>query len=49
MWHVLVKGEMRTGFWWGHLKERHPVEYLKVDGRVILEWILKEKEWEGVV
>jgi hypothetical protein len=49
MWHKWAKGKMRTGFWWGNLKVRHSVEFLKVDGRVILKWILKETEWEVVV
>ena len=47
--HVWVKGEKITGFWWGNLKVRHSVECLRVDGRVILKWILKEIDWEGGV
>jgi hypothetical protein len=23
MWHVLGRGEMYTGFWWGSLRERY--------------------------
>jgi len=34
------KREMRTGFWWGHLKERGHWEDAVVYGRVILKWAL---------
>jgi hypothetical protein len=47
MWHACVKREIGTGFWWGYLKVRHPVEFLDVDGRLILKLILKGIEWEG--
>ena len=33
--------DVYTGFWWGKLRER---ENLVVDGRVMLQWILKECE-----
>jgi hypothetical protein len=33
------KREMHTGFWWGNLKEREPLEDLGVDSRIILIWI----------
>jgi hypothetical protein len=36
---------MHTEFWWGNLKERHDLEDLGVDGRVILKW-LKGEEWD---
>jgi hypothetical protein len=36
---------MHTGFWCGDLKERDHYEYLSVDGRKILNWILKK--WFG--
>jgi hypothetical protein len=26
-------------FWWGTLREREHVEYLGIDGRIILGWI----------
>jgi hypothetical protein len=42
---------VQTGFWWGHLKERNCVEYLEVDGRIILKWIFKkwdEEAWTGL-
>jgi len=34
--------EMCTGFWWGNLKERDQLEDLTVDGRMMLNWILKK-------
>ena len=35
--------EMHTGFWCGDLKERVHLEYLSVDGRKILNWMLKKR------
>jgi hypothetical protein len=29
-------------FWWGNLRERDQLELLGADGRIILNWILKE-------
>jgi hypothetical protein len=33
---------VRRGYWWGTLTERDYFEEIGVDGRVILEWILKK-------
>ena len=33
--------EVRTGFWWGNLRERDP----GIDGKIILRWIFME--WGG--
>ena len=38
MWHVWMKGEACTRFWWGNQD---------VDGRIILRWIFRK--WEGIV
>jgi hypothetical protein len=39
------KGEVHTGFWWGHLRERGHLEGPSVDGRIILRWIVRK--WDG--
>ena len=38
-------GEVCTGFWWRHLRERDHLEDTGVDGRVILRWIFRK--WDG--
>jgi hypothetical protein len=39
---------VRTGFWWGNLRERDHLGDLGVDGSIILKWFFKEIGWEGV-
>jgi hypothetical protein len=34
---------MRSGFWWGDLEEGDFLEYLGVDGRTILKYMLKKQ------
>jgi hypothetical protein len=34
--------------WWKILRERFLLENVAIDGRIILEWILKEIGWEIV-
>jgi hypothetical protein len=41
MWHVWGKRDVRTGFWWGDLKEGDHLGDPAVDGRIILKWIFK--------
>jgi hypothetical protein len=41
MWHELERGEVKTGFWSGDLRERDDFEYLGIDGRIILKWLFK--------
>jgi hypothetical protein len=38
--HVWGRREMHTEFWCGTRKETDYLEYLGVDGRIILKWIL---------
>ena len=50
MWHVWWIEVLYVGFSWGNLREGHHSEDLGVDGRIILEWILKEvaSVWTGL-
>ena len=52
MWHVLGGREMHTRFWWGDLSERDHLEDVGVDGRLMLNWIVKkwdEESWTGLI
>ena len=42
--HVARMGrrEAYTGFWWGKLREREHLGDSRVDGRIILRWILRK-------
>jgi hypothetical protein len=46
MWNVWETEKLRTGFWWGVLKEGDYLEDLGIDGRIILKWIFKK--WDGM-
>jgi len=41
--HVRGKGEGRTSFWWGNLRERYHLEYPGIDGRII-RWIFRKRD-----
>ena len=47
MWHAWETGEVHNGFWGGDLRERDHLKDLGVDGRIILNWILKKWDWEA--
>jgi hypothetical protein len=52
MYHVLGRGEMYTGFWWGNPRERNHLEDPGVDGRIILKWIFSKLDvgaWTGSI
>jgi hypothetical protein len=42
MWHLQGRGEVHRGFLWGNLRERDHLEYLGVNGTIILKWIFKK-------
>jgi hypothetical protein len=39
--HVWERGEVRSGFWWGKLRERNFLEDVDLDGRIIFKCIFK--------
>ena len=45
--HVMDKGKVRTGFWWGNLRETDHLEGTDVHGRLILKRIFKEKDGDA--
>jgi hypothetical protein len=42
------RGEACTGFWWGNLRERDKLGDTGVDGRIILRWIFRIWDVEGM-
>jgi hypothetical protein len=42
MQHIWVRGEVRTGFWWGSLRERDHLGDSDLDGRIILKLTFKK-------
>jgi hypothetical protein len=36
------RGEVHTGFWWGNVSERDPLEDPGIDGKIILKWIFEK-------
>ena len=41
------KGELKTGYWWGTLREGDHLEDPGLDGRKMLTWNIKH--WDGVM
>jgi hypothetical protein len=37
--------EVDTGFWWRNLRERNHLEYLGINGNIILKLIFKNGAW----
>jgi len=44
MWHIWQHREMHAMFLYGNVKEREHLENVGIDGRMILRWILNEKD-----
>jgi hypothetical protein len=40
-------GEVRTGIWWGNLRERDHLDDLGIDGSIILKRMFKMWDGEG--
>ena len=38
---------MNIGFWWGNLKERDHSDYIGLDGKIILKYILNHSSGSG--
>jgi hypothetical protein len=52
MWHVLGRGEVCSGFWWGNLRETDHLEDPDIDGRIILRWFFMKRDvgaWTGSI
>jgi hypothetical protein len=49
--HVARMGELHTGFRWGDLMEGDRLEDADIDGRIILNWILRkwDRAWTGLI
>jgi hypothetical protein len=39
---------VHTGFWWGKPEGKRHLEDLGIDGRIILKWIFKKWDGEGM-
>jgi len=39
---VWERDAVRTGFWWGNVRERDHLEDLDLDGEIILKWAFKK-------
>ena len=44
-YHVRVRREVYTGFWWGNLRERDHLGDPGIDGRIILGWTFRKWMW----
>ena len=48
MWRIWGWGEACTRFWWGNLRERDRWGDPGVDWKIILRWIFRKWDVEGV-
>jgi hypothetical protein len=50
MQHVWSRREEYTGFWWGILRKRDHLEYLGIDGSIILKLIFRKSgtTWHSI-
>ena len=39
---------MHAGFWWGNLREGDNLKDLRIDGKIILKWILEKYDCGGM-
>ena len=42
LWYVRERGKVHKRLWWASLRERAHLEYLGIDGRIMLKWILNK-------
>jgi hypothetical protein len=53
MWHVWGRREVHIWLGWGNLMERDHFQYLGIDARIILEWVVKIRvygtTWTGMI
>jgi len=42
MWHAWEKSQMCRWYMWGNLKEKDYLEYIEIDVKVILTFMLKK-------
>jgi len=45
MWQEWWTEELQTVIWWRNLREIDHLEFLGVDGKIILKWIFKNWDW----
>jgi hypothetical protein len=44
MWCVWGENKyIRTGFWWGRVKERDHMQDLGINGRIVLTWSIRKE------
>jgi len=43
VWNVWGRGDVLTWFWWGNMRERDYLEYVGVDGRIVLNRIITKQ------